>query len=114
VFDKKIEINLYRIIQEAVNNIIRHSQATEAIIAIKKNIKYVTISIRDDGKGFYKNNMLKETNSLGLVGMYERTKLIGGRCTIKSNPPTGTEIEIRIPIPNIEIICFMTKPPKLR
>ena len=42
--------------------------------------------------------MLEKTNSLGLVGMFERTKLIGGRCKIKSNSPAGTEIELRIPI----------------
>ncbi|MCK5034010.1 MAG: sensor histidine kinase, partial [Calditrichia bacterium] len=98
LFDKKVEINLYRIIQEAVNNIIKHSLATEAKVEIKKNIKYVVISISDNGKGFDKKKMLQKVNGLGLIGMQERVKLINGSFKIKSEPNNGTNVVMHIPI----------------
>jgi signal transduction histidine kinase/ligand-binding sensor domain-containing protein len=97
LFDKKVEINIYRIIQEAVNNIIKHSQATESKIELKKNIKYVNINISDNGIGFDNKLILKENNGLGLVGMKERVNLINGKYRLKSEQGKGTKIEIKIP-----------------
>jgi len=97
VFDKKVEINIYRIIQEAVNNIIKHSQATEAKIEINKHRKYVNILISDNGIGFDKRLMKKENNGLGLEGMKERVNLINGKYKLKSEQGRGTTVEIKIP-----------------
>jgi len=97
IFDKKIEINIYRIIQEAVNNIIKHSNASEAKIEINKNRKYVNIIISDNGIGFNKKSILNENNGLGLVGMKERVNLINGKYNLKSEQGRGTKIEIKIP-----------------
>jgi len=97
LFDKKVEINIYRIIQEAVNNIIKHSQATEVKLEIKKNIKYVNIKISDNGIGFDKRLMKKENNGLGFEGMKERVNLINGKYKLKSEQGRGTTVEIKIP-----------------
>ena len=81
-----------------MNNIIKHSQAKDAKIEIKKNIKYVTISISDSGIGFDKKSKLKEVNGLGLTRMIERVKLLNGNIKINSELNKGTNISFRIPI----------------
>lgn len=97
LFSKKIELNLYRIIQEAVNNIIKHSQATKAHIEIKKNVRNVTISIKDNGTGFSQKEVVNQLNGLGLAGIKERVNLVNGRINIKSNKKSGTTILFKLP-----------------
>jgi len=94
IFDKKVEINIYRIIQESVNNIIKHSKATNATIKISSEPDNVFIRIQDDGIGF---NVSKVKKGLGLDGIEERAAFLGGNCKIKSNHNSGTDIQICIP-----------------
>ncbi|HRH46380.1 MAG TPA: triple tyrosine motif-containing protein, partial [Pyrinomonadaceae bacterium] len=96
IFPKLTEINIYRIVQECLNNIIKHSESSTAAVRVKRTRKEVLITITDNGKGFDPNKL--KGNGLGLVGLNERTKFIGGKLTIKSAPGMGTEIKINLPI----------------
>lgn len=98
LFPKDAEINVYRIVQESLNNIIKHSDAAEAEIKIKKFADKVLISIKDDGRGFDVNNVKPSGSGLGIVGLKERTAIIGGTISINSSRGNGTEIEINLPV----------------
>ena len=93
---KKVEINLYRVIQEAVNNIIKHSGASEGKITIALKDEKVNIDIKDNGQGFVVGQKSK-TGGLGLTGMAERLKIIDGELKITSAPGEGSLIEIFAP-----------------
>jgi signal transduction histidine kinase/ligand-binding sensor domain-containing protein len=96
IFDPLVEINIYRIIQECMNNILKHSGASKVDLVIKKKEDYVTVNISDNGKGFDQQN-LKAGKSFGLRGIYERVKLINGNFNIDSLIGKGTKINITIP-----------------
>jgi two-component system sensor histidine kinase UhpB len=94
-----IELNLYRIIQEALGNIEKHAGATEISLRLAREGSHLRVSIRDNGHGFdpaapYKKSKLP---GMGLVDMRERASLLAGRCEIHSLPGTGTEIVIEMP-----------------
>ena len=99
--DKDIELSIYRIIQEAVFNILKHSNASEASIQIFKRNKSAYITIEDNGSGFepadYFTTPPKKA-SFGLIYMKERTELLGGSFCLESKPAHGTEIHIEIPL----------------
>ncbi|MEO8209621.1 MAG: two-component regulator propeller domain-containing protein [bacterium] len=99
MLEDEIEINIYRIIQEILNNIIKHSQATEVTGSITYSEEEILISILDNGKGFYVEKKLSdsEERAFGLKGIYERVKLFGGTVDIDSKPDKGTQIKICIP-----------------
>jgi signal transduction histidine kinase/ligand-binding sensor domain-containing protein len=99
LFSAEAETNIYRVVQESVNNIIKHSAATRAALAIKKYDDKVEISIRDDGRGFDPNGVNINENKrggFGLMGIAERVRMLGGNCEIDSQK--GTNIEISLPI----------------
>ena len=96
LFDKKVQINIYRIIQEGINNIIKHSGATNAMISIKKTGRYVHIIFSDNGKGINYQEM-KKNEGFGLAGMEERVKLLGGKFELRSKKGNGTLIQIILP-----------------
>lgn len=96
-FDRDIEINIYRIFQEATNNIIKHSKANNVDLSLSLFQERVIILIEDDGVGF-KNKQTKH-NTNGLRNIRERVKLLGGEVTINSSPK-GTSIEAEIPVKN--------------
>lgn len=99
--DKQKELILFRIIQELLNNTIKHAAATSIKAMITYNPDEFILSIRDDGKGF----VIKDTENkdvsgtgLGLRNMNNRAKLIGASFTMNSKPGTGTEVRIILPI----------------
>ncbi len=96
IFPEENEVHIYRIIQEAISNIIKHSNSSEAIIKVTKNIESVSILISDNGKGFDPDNV--EQGSLGLSGISERVKILGGTMSIESKRGEGTLIKILIQI----------------
>jgi signal transduction histidine kinase len=100
LFDKDSEIHIYRIIQEAVNNIIKHSQATEATVVIKKHESTVSLSIRDNGVGFDIANLASRPHDLGygLSGIGERAKILGGNFNIISQPGEGSSLSVDVPL----------------
>jgi signal transduction histidine kinase/ligand-binding sensor domain-containing protein len=99
LLDPQAEINLYRIVQESLNNIVKHSAATEAAVAIKRDVQRVAITIRDNGKGFVvepARNTGPLKRGFGLAGMSERARMLGGDYAIHSTPGGGTTITLTI------------------
>ncbi len=95
----KSELQLFRIIQEAVNNIIKYSNAVAGQICVQQKGQMLEIIVQDNGKGFDVNNALVNSKSFGLLNMIERTRLINGNFDIQSSSK-GTIITITIPLEN--------------
>jgi signal transduction histidine kinase len=91
----------YRILQEALTNVWRHAKATKARIRISKKGNNLIIFVSDNGVGMDTNHRNDE-DSLGLLGMRERAKLVGGTVRISGRPNLGTEVTARLPIINPE------------
>ena len=96
----EIEITVYRIIQEALTNIVKHAEAFRVSVIMSLAYSTLTAIIEDDGKGFDIKGPMKSGNgkSLGLFGMNERAYLVGGNLTIESNPGSGTSVFLEIPL----------------
>jgi two-component system sensor histidine kinase UhpB len=100
-----MKITIFRVIQESLNNVIKHAQATHVNIHLYFEEKNVRISVFDNGIGFDRDQVqqrLTNRPSLGLAGMEERAALLGGTVTVQSRPGYGTEIEARIPYQHAE------------
>ncbi len=95
---KNEEINIYRIVQESINNIIKHSNAENALVEIKRSDKSILITIKDNGIGFDPTKLKRKAEVLGLVGLKERTQLLDGEISINSKIGDGTTIRISIPL----------------
>ncbi|WOO40888.1 sensor histidine kinase [Rubellicoccus peritrichatus] len=91
----EIEIALYRIAQEALTNMVKHSDAGEATLILKQSRYFVRLRISDDGRGFNPNDS-KRKSGLGIVGMEERARLAGGIFRCASAPGLGTHIAVEI------------------
>ena len=94
------ESTIYRIVQEALTNIARHSGATHASIVLERRDGQVIAVVEDDGRGFDPENHARGANApgLGLLGIRERVALLGGTLAIESAPGSGTSLYVRIPI----------------
>jgi len=95
------ELVLFRIVQEALRNVWRHSQATSAELIVEFDQSKIKITVSDNGKGFELPGVigdLTKEGRLGLAGMQERAKLLGGSLTVESEPGKGTTITIEAPI----------------
>ena len=91
-----VNINVYRIIQEAMNNVVKHASASTIKISLLKTKDSLKIECIDDGKGF-DLKILKKTKQFGLMGIKERTQSLNGNFDIKSSANKGTHITIVIP-----------------
>jgi signal transduction histidine kinase len=100
-FDKDAEIHIYRIVQEAVTNVVKHSAATEAAVVIKKRDGVVSLSIRDNGRGFdpAKNSATANNLGYGLNGIAERARILGATLTIDSKQGEGTDLTVEVTLP---------------
>lgn len=101
--DFDAELNIYRMVQEAVRNISRHAEASKATIRMVKSHPVILIRIEDNGRGFDRDERLKKAISekrMGVRSMEERARLIGGTMEIQSLPGTGTRVLFKIPIEN--------------
>ncbi len=95
----KLETAVFRIVQEAVNNALRHGQARRINIAVAVERGELMLAIQDDGVGFDPDVRAAEDKlGLGLIGMGERAELLGGRYTFASRPGAGVRIEVTIPL----------------
>jgi signal transduction histidine kinase len=90
-------ISMYRIAQEALNNVAKHAKADRVDISLKCSANNYILKIRDNGTGF--DISTKKSASLGLVGIQERALALGGSISINSSPGSGTEILVRLPLP---------------
>jgi signal transduction histidine kinase len=96
-----IEINLFRIIQESLHNIVKHANAKNASVILKKVDGGLQIEIDDDGIGFERSRMEKlagPDTGIGIMGMQERVYNLGGTFTIASGKSGGTRILVEIPL----------------
>ncbi len=93
-------INFYRIIQESLNNIVKHSHGTQASVRVKHYGSRILLVIQDNGRGFSSEGPTPTTGQggFGLTGMAERTALLGGILSIRSDHNRGTIISVEIPI----------------
>jgi signal transduction histidine kinase len=89
------ETTLYRIVQEALTNIVKHAQARTVSIFLVRRPRSVTALIEDDGRGFDPEQL--RDDGLGVVGMRERVGLIGGKLRIESSPGVGTTVAVEVP-----------------
>ena len=99
--DPEIEINLYRIAQEALNNAAKYARATHVAVLLQKSRNNIRLIVEDDGIGFKaakRSTARKAGHGFGLIGMQERTSLISGVLEIESAPGSGTCILVKIPI----------------
>ncbi|MBF0538160.1 MAG: PAS domain-containing protein [Nitrospirae bacterium] len=94
--DSDREIALFRIFQESLTNIMRHSNASEVFVIIDDDSRYLKLSIIDNGKGISDSEML-DSKSLGIMGMKERALMIGAEISIKSDNGIGTEVTVYMP-----------------
>ena len=92
---------LYRIAQEALRNVIKHSGAQSADVELSGDADAICLRIADDGTGF-DSKSVDGTGGLGLVSMRERLRLVRGEIAINSHPSGGTRIEVRVPVPAAE------------
>ncbi len=97
--DDAVKITIFRIVQEALTNIIKHADATNVNVHLYYRNDEAMIFIRDNGRGFDMNAVQSriERASLGLAGMEERAMLLGGSLDVRSRPSYGTEVEAVIP-----------------
>jgi signal transduction histidine kinase/ligand-binding sensor domain-containing protein len=97
-FPRETEINFYRIVQECLNNIVKHSEATEAGVKIRRSDdKILTLLVWDNGKGFDTNLMASKRDSqsgFGLAGISERARILNGKIEINSAPNEGTTVKL--------------------
>ncbi len=100
IFPKQLQIHIFRVIQEGLNNIVKHSCAKNARIRVKIMDRMLDILIQDDGKGFdFKPHLFKqEHGGFGMNSIHERVRILRGTCRIYSAPAQGTSIKINIPI----------------
>lgn len=100
-FAPDVEINLYRAVQEILNNIIKHADAASVKASLRREGAGIVVKIEDDGRGF-DPEVLRRSESgpqgFGLVNLRERIKIMGGELDIASQPSVGTRVTIRVPL----------------
>jgi signal transduction histidine kinase len=104
-YDEKLEINLFRIVQESLNNILKYAQATKFGVQLINSKNSIRLIISDNGKGFNPEEVLKNSGlngGMGLLNIKERVESFGGNLKIDSNEKDGTILIIEIPIKNYE------------
>jgi PAS domain S-box-containing protein len=100
VFDKDAAMNLYRVVQESLNNVLKHSGARRARVQIERDVREVILRISDDGFGFDTGHL--DSHGLGLRNIAERVRILGGKLAVDSSAKRGTCLEVTIPIPGVE------------
>ncbi len=98
--DLKDEAAIFAIVQEAVNNALKHAQADNIWVRLVEQAGELMVMVQDDGMGFDAASVesnYEQRGSLGMVNMRERAELVGGRLTLRSAPGQGTEVMIRVP-----------------
>ncbi len=98
------QINMYRLVQESLTNVRKHAQARQATVRLIHSYPSVIVRIEDDGQGVDLEHRLDEfyqAKKMGIWGMRERARLLGGRITLRSRPGQGMRIHIEIPLESV-------------
>jgi len=106
LFSREVQVNLYRAFQETFTNISKHANAKAVSVEVKKNGGYITLVVKDDGKGFELNKILNRKineKGVGLMAMNERMHMMGGTFEVDSIPGKGTTIRFVVPIEEKEV-----------
>jgi signal transduction histidine kinase len=106
----ELETAVYRIVQEALTNAVKHGRATRAIVEIKEEDSMLLVSVRDNGAGFDVGSDAADRAGFGLLGMHERAELLGGEIAIDSTPGEGTTVAARLPVMRRSIEGEITGP----
>lgn len=102
--DSDVAITAFRIVQEALNNVVKHADAHEVRITLSTSSRSLHLSVRDDGRGFDVEGQRSRAlagASLGLLSIVERAELIGGQAWIESSEGEGTEVKATLPLPGL-------------
>jgi signal transduction histidine kinase len=89
-----LESTIYRTVQEALTNVVKHAEASNAMVGVSEGAGAVELVVRDDGRGF---DPATQSRGFGLLGMRERIALAGGTLAVAARPGEGTEIRVRLP-----------------
>lgn len=102
--DGSIAVALYRVLQEALNNVVNHAGARQVKVALTNDPDCISLTIADDGCGISDADLVraKQNNRIGLFGMRERVELLSGHFEIHASPEGGVELKMTIPHPNRE------------
>lgn len=98
-FSKEHEINFYRIVQESINNIVKHSRASRASVSIKREEGKIQLIVKDNGSGFDLEKVSTRNNGnkgFGLTGVQERARILGGKVVINSSNGQGTSVSMTL------------------
>jgi len=98
---------IYRILQEALNNLVKHSQATSAAVTLERDLRCVRLKVQDNGRGFDKNAVVgprRIRTGIGLTGMDERVRMLGGSLEVRSSPGEGTLLVLEIALPEVAAV----------
>lgn len=95
LFAPDAEIGLYRIVQESLNNVLKHADAKSAWLTVRRHSDSLEIELADDGRGFGAS----QKEGFGITGLRERVRLLGGTLNLKSAPGHGTRLHVSIPLP---------------
>ena len=90
-------MELYRIVQEALNNAVRHARAESITVGVDADDGVVTITVRDDGVGFDPAARAIRERRLGLTSMRERAESLGGKFAVETAPRAGTTVRVEVP-----------------
>ncbi len=100
------ELVIYRVVQEALSNVVRHARASTARVTLERRDDAVRATIEDDGIGFDVDDALRgDGRGLGLFGMRERATYVGGHVDIESRPGAGTRVRVTVPLAEEETSC---------
>lgn len=99
---QEIETTLYRVVQEALTNVVRHAKATQVDVVLERRDDSIVVIVEDNGKGFDVNSA-RDSGHLGLMGMEERADMMGGTMTIESQPGRGTTLFVEVPYVDTDI-----------
>ncbi|HEX4924083.1 MAG TPA: sensor histidine kinase [Bdellovibrionales bacterium] len=97
VLGEPYDLSLYRIVQESLNNVVRHARATEVVVSLRRKIRSVHLEVRDNGAGY--KPATGAARGMGLATMKERAELLGGHFQIEAIRGGGTIIQVEIPLP---------------
>jgi signal transduction histidine kinase len=97
IFKWEAATNIYRIAQEALNNLTKHSHAEQSVVTVERDVSAVHMRIIDDGVGFDTTRAMTK-GGLGLTSIAERVRMLGGQLNIQSSPGKGTQLTIELPV----------------
>ena len=96
ILPPQIALNLYRVVQEALSNVAKHSGARRAAVSLSARGDSIRLTVKDAGRGF--DSALARSRGLGLINMDERVRSLGGNFSLQTQPGQGVHIEVRVPI----------------